>query len=282
MQSALNPVDELDHRVDVDLDGLRFAIEVHSGIDRYISADIARDRVWEPFETAVFRKLCAEGDFIVDIGANIGWYSLVASRCVGTTGLVVAAEPDFDNHALLMRNLAANGATNVTARRTAIGGRSGSATFYRSPENMGDHRLFDGGESRESSEVEVVTLAELLNATSRTPRLIKSDTQGSEWSIVCGAGDDAFGPECAWLIEFWPYGLSAMKADPADLLGWFAQRGYRFYELSEGNPRLVPTTVTNLLIRADTDLSAANRRFINLLLLHQADLRLHAIDEFVR
>ena len=268
--------------VDIDFEGLRFSIELQAGIDRYISVDIERDKVWEPFETRVFKALCRSSSTVIDIGANIGWYSLVASSCVGPDGLILALEPEPHNFSLLRRNLARNRVGNVIARQVAVTDKTGSGSLFLSRENMGDHRLIDGGESRSATPVELVRLDDLIQTMGRSPTLVKSDTQGSEWNIVQGVGPGSLDPKlCCWLVEFWPHGLAGMNAEPSGLLDWFFSRGYRFYELSEANPRLVETNPEKLLHRANTDLSKESLGFINLLLIHPADSRIAEISKFI-
>ena len=267
--------------VPVVLGDLRFDIEVHTAYDRYITADIAQHGVWEPFETSVFRALCEPGGFVVDIGANIGWYSLIASACVGSGGRVVALEPEDRNYRLLVRNLARNAATNVDARRVAAGAHIGTRPLFLSTENRGDHRLFAGEEVRATETIEVVTLDALLAESPIAPTLVKCDTQGSEWAVVQGVEVARINcARCAWIMEFWPYGLNGMGARPDDLVRWFASAGYRFFEVSEGNPRLVPTTPDALMQRVATDLTVTSQMFINVLLIHPADPRWPKLGAF--
>ena len=79
---------------------------VHTETDQYVSEDIARDGVWEPFETTVFTRVCRAGDTVLDLGANIGWYSALAANCVGREGGVLAFEPDETDRRLLEINAA--------------------------------------------------------------------------------------------------------------------------------------------------------------------------------
>ncbi len=70
---------------------------------------------YEPETTDLFVSLLHEGDVVVDIGAHIGYYTLLAARTVGKDGKVFAFEPDPDNYALLVKNVEMNGYNNVTA-----------------------------------------------------------------------------------------------------------------------------------------------------------------------
>ena len=65
--------------------------------------------VYEPFETDLVQHEVGEGDVVLDIGANIGYYTLIFARIVGEGGKVFAFEPDPDNFALLKKNVEASG-----------------------------------------------------------------------------------------------------------------------------------------------------------------------------
>jgi FkbM family methyltransferase len=69
------------------------------------------------------------GDVVYDVGANIGWYSLLAARGVGATGEVVAFEPSIVNAACVQENAATNGMGNVTVIPAAVTDRDGWAVF---------------------------------------------------------------------------------------------------------------------------------------------------------
>ncbi len=82
--------------------------------DRVMSHYLLEDRAWEPVETEALRQELRRGDVVVDVGANIGYYTILASRLVGEGGKVYAFEPEPDNFAMLQKNLKANGCTNVS------------------------------------------------------------------------------------------------------------------------------------------------------------------------
>src|SRR5690606_2486426 len=77
---------------------------VHDARDRHVSAALWRDGCWEALESRVLRAALAPGDAVLDAGANIGYFTLLAARAVGVTGRVYAFEPEPDNHALLAAN----------------------------------------------------------------------------------------------------------------------------------------------------------------------------------
>src|SRR5689334_11771369 len=99
-----------------------FKFAIHADSDQFISLDIARDGVWEPFETRIFSCMCRPGDTVLDLGANIGWYSVLAAKILGGAGHVLAFEPDATNARLLEINAAASDQHGVIQIfRTAVG-----------------------------------------------------------------------------------------------------------------------------------------------------------------
>jgi len=68
---------------------------------------------YEKYETNLFKRVVSEGMTVVDLGANIGYYTLLAAKLVGRKGKVFAFEPGPDNFSLLLKNIEANGYDNV-------------------------------------------------------------------------------------------------------------------------------------------------------------------------
>ncbi len=260
-----------------------FEFHIHSSPDQYISGDLLRDKIWEPFETEVFRRLCMPGDFVVDIGANIGWYSVIASRLVGSLGRVLSLEPDAANLCLLKKNLAkSGGAGHNEILNVALGDRVTNSKLFLSETNLGDHRLFDDGEPRDSIIVKVQTLDALFADSARKPTLVKSDTQGSEARIFRGAGRLlAEGWRPVFILEFWPFGLTKSGDDPLELWERLVSLGYGLYELSEGNPRLVTLTEDRLRTRMGRDISPQSMGFINLLCMPDKSERLSSLVDLI-
>ena len=82
---------------------------VHGEEDQHVSRRLREEGIWEPFETSLLLGLLRTGDVFVDVGANIGYFSVLAASCVGDTGKVFAFEPDPENFRLLVANTALNG-----------------------------------------------------------------------------------------------------------------------------------------------------------------------------
>jgi hypothetical protein len=87
---------------------LPLRLQVHGSADQVVSASLRDNRIWEPFETRLFVDLLKPGDVVVDVGANLGYFSIIAGALVGAAGRVFAFEPDPDNYALVQANIALN------------------------------------------------------------------------------------------------------------------------------------------------------------------------------
>ncbi|MCX7912750.1 MAG: FkbM family methyltransferase, partial [Dehalococcoidales bacterium] len=129
-----------------------------------------------------------EGDVVLDIGANIGYYALMEARLVGEKGVVYALEPVSKNFNILKRNVALNGVKNIELYQLAAGDESGDS--YINVSRMGNlSSMFDrhpGGGSFEGREpVHLVTVDEFLLGK-RPPGFIRFDVEGYEYAIIRG------------------------------------------------------------------------------------------------
>ena len=81
-------------------------LHVHGQADRFVSRRIREEGIWEPYETTLVLAALQPGDVFVDVGANIGYFPVIAAGRVGSSGAVLAFEPDPDNYRLLQQHLA--------------------------------------------------------------------------------------------------------------------------------------------------------------------------------
>lgn len=142
--------------------------------------------VWEPHTTRWIEKTLKEGDVFIDVGANIGYYSLLASKLVGSSGSVVAIEAAPWIHALAVAHLKLNGCTNVRAVSVAASAKRGRLRVYPGPEeNLGNTTTVprDG----ESVEVDALPLSDILTEREiSAARIVKIDVEGAERDVMQG------------------------------------------------------------------------------------------------
>jgi len=131
----------------------------------------------------LIRRVATEGGVVVDVGANVGYFTRIASRAVGSTGVVHAVEPLAS--ALRLLRLNTQDLPNVFIHATALSARSGEASLY--VHEGGDlSTLSPSDDAREVVRVPLTTLDELLADASRVD-LIKIDVEGHEFEVVMGA-----------------------------------------------------------------------------------------------
>jgi FkbM family methyltransferase len=189
--------------------------------------------VWEPHITRWVSRRLAPGDTFVDVGANIGYYSLLASRLVGKSGTVVAIEASPRTVDDLLTNLELNGVSNVRVVNVAASECEGTAKIYRGHEhNTGlTTTLEDRGFDLEG-EVHAAPLSAILKSEElQDARLVKIDVEGAEWSVVAGMELLFKGarPDLEFIIEVNPELLARHGKAPADLLKPFLSAGYHPY-----------------------------------------------------
>jgi len=136
--------------------------------------------LWEPSVARLIRQNLKPGGVFWDVGANAGYFTVLAARCVGPSGEVVAFEPDPDTVAMLDDNVRLNAFTNVVIEQAAAAGENGTAEFARQKDNnltssLVGYRFSTG----DTFSVKTVTLDDCMVGR-RKPTLLKMDIEGGE------------------------------------------------------------------------------------------------------
>jgi FkbM family methyltransferase len=201
-------------------------------------------RNYEASYVRLLREIVAPGDTVYDIGANIGFYSLLFSRWVGEKGCVVVFEPDPSNLLFLQSNLEINQCRNVMVRKTALGGRSGISDFSldqitgctgrlgRGP-TYGQTNLGDGRISL--LQVQVESIDELGKSGLPSPRIMKLDIEGGEADVLYGAAATLKTYRPIVISELSRWGCSSNNEAPT-VLELLRQAGYLVWNLDTGDP----------------------------------------------
>jgi FkbM family methyltransferase len=222
---------------------------------------------WEPMETLWFSRLLGDGDTFVDVGANIGYFTIVGSRLVGPEGHVIAFEPDPIAYALLEKNVRLNQLENVELVQKAASNEAGTLQLYLASENKGDHRIYQTDKGRFAINVEAIPLDDFFAERGREIDLMKIDTQGAEGVILDGMQNIlAENTDMMMAIEFWPAGLAKMGYEAAKIVETLREHDFVFFDLGPG-PELLP----ELRRIADPDLleglTIENDLFTNVLMI---------------
>lgn len=137
--------------------------------------------IWEPNISAVFHDELSSGDYVVDIGANIGYDTLLASKIVGPTGRVIAIEAAPSIFDRLSRNLALNKVGNVRRVNIAISDSAGEIELFAEEGNLGRTSTLQRGHAKKVEKVATLPLDQVLS-TDELARIkfIKIDIEGGE------------------------------------------------------------------------------------------------------
>lgn len=196
--------------------------------DQYLTEVILDSGTYEGPESAVVRDLLNPGDTFVDVGANVGWYTLLAAKIVGAQGRVIAFEPEPRSFGYLKENVALNGLSNVTLVPKALLDKDGTITFFVHQSNKGAHSVAKSADRPSAIEVEAVTFDGYAKTLGGPIHLIKIDTEGAECHILKGMMQTLKAhAETKLLIEFIPRHLRAADCDPDELLSTLWDAGFR-------------------------------------------------------
>jgi FkbM family methyltransferase len=205
--------------------------------------DLSINGIYEPVETAWIQSRLVPGDVVVDLGAHVGYYTLLCAKLVGSHGKVFAFEPFPEHFELLKRNIKANGYENVALVRMAVADTTGTRHLFLSEDNSGDHRIFGAGGHRRAIEIETITLDDYFRGNSMPIALIKLDIQGAEYAALQGMLRVLSRNRVAALLtEFWPRGLLAYGVEPERYLNLLLAQGFRLLEVDRLTGHILPTS----------------------------------------
>lgn len=174
--------------VKIELPGLPpFRMETHGRRDIYISRSIDAWGHWEGSTTAVLLQLLHGSADFIDVGANIGWFTLTAAQALAGRGEVHSFEPDPANFAKLRANVAINKFGNVSLKEVALSRSSETATLFLNASNLGDHSLHAAPHRPGAVVVRTERLDDYAGLGMKRPLIIKLDVQGSERDVLAGA-----------------------------------------------------------------------------------------------
>lgn len=212
---------------------------------------------FELFETELVERLLKPGQTVVDVGAAIGYYTLIFARRVGPQGKVYAFEPGPQNFRILRKNVRLNGYRNVTLEQAALSDRTGHLNLYLAPTNVGDHRVFDYYRDRPAVRVRSSRLDDYLRAGDGRIDFIKMDIQGGEWAALNGMEATlARNPQIMVLTEYSPRLLYEFGVEPERYLRRLQEHGFTLYEVDESQrrlPRTDPQTLSGRYRRETED-----------------------------
>src|SRR6266487_4280499 len=151
----------------------------HRPEDAYIISRLSLD-AYEPEVNEQITKLLQPGMIMVDVGANVGWYTLLAARAVDASGCVYAFEASPSTVEVLRKNVAASGHSNIKIISKGVTNKAGKVPFFVE-DASGASSLFSSGHEVTRTEVEAISLDEFFQKEDWPPvHLVKIDIEGAE------------------------------------------------------------------------------------------------------
>jgi FkbM family methyltransferase len=191
-----------------DIQGSKMCLDIR---DKGVSRELALMGIREELLTRTLQNVLREGDCILCIGANIGYYALMEARLVGSRGKVYAIEPVPHNLKLLEDSIRLNNYDNIETFQMAIGRNDSVAKLY-----LSDHpnwsSFYPPRKIKGKIDIEVTNVDNFLKGK-RLPDLIRMDVEGYEYEIVIGmSGLLESGIPLKLFVEFHPYIMGRQRA----------------------------------------------------------------------
>ena len=228
-----------------------FSIKVITqGYINDISTELLYTGVHEPLSTAIFKRFVQEGNCVVDIGANVGYFTLMSALLVGESGRVYAFEPDNKNMEELLGNVELNHFKNIRASEVALSDYNGRSKFYLSSRESARHSLIETKEHDFYTMVDIKKLDEVIPENIPV-HFLKSDTEGNELSVLKGAKETIKRNQgIKILVEVNVEALTAQKVTVTDLwnyLSWDLDMK-NIYLVDDYKKKIFKSTLRQLLV----------------------------------
>lgn len=209
---------------------------------------------YERFELELFQKVCASSDRVVDVGGNIGLYSVIA----GNEGCRVEVfEPVPENHDYLVKNIKQNHLSDkITVYQKAVSSKKGKAEIYLAKKNIGTHSLASAAAGSENSiEVDVVTLDGFIKSTPAVD-VLKIDVEGFDGHVLDGGKKIIRSSQPTLFIEMVPPHLEKAGYNPVDFVNFIFDAYKEIYLVDEINESTKITSKETVFKYIETNKSA--------------------------
>lgn len=205
--------------------------------DNVMAPIINRDGIWEKNEVLWLRENISPGDNCINVGANVGYFSILMSQLTGENGSVSAFEPNPEVIPFFRKNIDSRNLKNVKLYEYAAGNRKGFQTLYLNRNNFGDSRMYNpkstvgGGSYRHHGfnripRRRIVRIVTLDSVVKQKVDVVLIDAQGYDHQVLLGMQEIIARDRPKILTEFTPQWLSDLGDDPLSILKLYMSWGY--------------------------------------------------------
>lgn len=209
--------------------------------DHFVGNVISLTGDYEAYETSIILNNIKKGDTVVDIGANIGFHTILFANKIGPQGKVYAFEPDPVSYKILLKNIKANNFKNVIASPLAISNKKAVLNLYKSKDNYGDNRVYSSDISSTNLTIKADSLDNFFSdliTKGKKISLLKIDTQGFEPFVIQGAKKLIKKYKPILFFEYWPYGYHSSKSNGTEMLNYLKKIYKDLYLIDDNNEKI--------------------------------------------
>jgi FkbM family methyltransferase len=211
-------------------------------IDPTDALDLKKNLIFEKFETELVAQHVSKGDTILDLGANIGYFTLLFSKLVGDTGMVHAFEPDPNNFSILKKNIEINNIKNVVLNQKAVSDVSKKISFYRCDYNHAQHRVYPSSRCNEEIQVDAITIDEHFQSLNYSKKIdfVKMDVEGAEYDAINGMSKTLkSNPGVKLLCEFSPKQIVEHNLKPEIVLEQLLDYNFKIFPITTAGEKII-------------------------------------------
>jgi len=199
-------------------------------------------------EIKFLKQIIKNGDTVLDLGANIGVYTLIFAKLVGKSGHVFAFEPDPTNFEILSKNVKENKHENVTLVQKAVSEKNDRIKLFVSKRNHASHRIFDSEEKRNSIEVDVITLDTYFKKIKNPINFIKMDVEGVEGATLLGASNIIKNSkDLVIMMEYFPKWIRKYGMNPEEILDSLIEKKFKLFNINQKERKIFPINLKNFV-----------------------------------
>jgi FkbM family methyltransferase len=181
------------------------------------------------------------GDIFYDIGANVGFFTIVAAKLVGSSGQVYAFEPEAENMATLQHNARINGFTHINAIAKAVSRTTGQGELLLA-DYCGGHTLAKVGSrsaARNVVSIDVISIDDLLSQNEiEPPQFVKIDVEGAEIDVLYGMTQTIQEYQPIILYEVDDRNKEIMLSKREEIASFLREYGYEVKDLVDAYPKI--------------------------------------------
>ncbi len=209
--------------------------------------------VYGELDTEIVKREIKKGDIVVDIGASIGYFTLIFARAVGDDGKVFAFEPRPERFELLKKNVEINGYRNVTLENMAVMKHTGKSDFYYSKNEKTGFKFAVSKEQSvnitEKGTAKTIRLDDYFDKKNLSNKInfIKSDVDGPEFSVLQSADSILKNKSLKIFFEWDPEYIKVAGDEPEEVLNLLYKNNFKIYSPDYKNQKYTEISKNQLL-----------------------------------